>query len=340
MVSLPRAAPQGQKGSGGTILVTGGAGLIGGAVVRLLAARGQRVAVVDALQQDDRFRNLGGVPLAGYWQRDEFLPLVRTGRILPPSAVVHLGACSATTERDGDFLMENNFGYTRTLATWCLNRGVRFIYASSAATYGAGEMGYGDDLRMLGRLRPLNKYAFSKHAFDLWARDQGAFAGPGGITGLKYFNVYGPNEEHKGDMRSMVLKAYEQIEAHGTVKLFKSYRPEFGDGEQERDFIYVTDAAAITAWFLEHPEATGIFNVGSGVARTWNDLARSVFAARGRPVQIEYIEMPDTIRSAYQYSTRADVTRLRAAGCDLPMHSLESGVGDYVQHHLLSGERT
>lgn len=336
MASLLRAAPQGRRRSAGTIVITGGAGLIGGAVAGLLAGRGQAVAVVEALRQDDRFRNLAGVPLVGYWHRDEFLLLLRSQHIAAPSAVVHLGACTATTESDGDFLMANNFGYTRTLATWCLNHGVRFIYASSAATYGAGEFGYGDDLDGIGQLRPLNKYAFSKHAFDLWAQDQGAFAGPGGITGLKYFNVYGPNEQHKGEMRSMVLKAYEQIQETGKVRLFKSYRAGFADGEQERDFIYVKDAAAITAWFLDHPEASGIYNVGTGVARTWNDLAGAVFAALERPVRIEYVDMPENIRPAYQYSTCADLARLRAAGCGLRLHTLEEGVRDYVREHLLA----
>jgi ADP-L-glycero-D-manno-heptose 6-epimerase len=256
-------------------------------------------------------------------------------RGLPPlRAILHLGACSDTTETNGDFLMRNNFAYTRTLAQWCLAHGVRFIYASSAATYGDGELGYDDDIALLPRLRPRNKYAYSKHAFDLWALEHGAFAGPGAITGLKYFNVFGPNEYHKGDMRSMVLKAYEQIQATGQVRLFKSHRPDFADGEQKRDFVYVDDAVALTAWFLDHPAAAGIFNVGAGVARTWNDLARAVFAAMGRPPQIEYVDMPEPIRTAYQYSTRADLNRLRAAGCHLPLRSLEDGVRDYVQNHL------
>jgi ADP-L-glycero-D-manno-heptose 6-epimerase len=311
------------------MIVTRGAGLLGSALVTRLAAASGRVGVVDDLGPDGRFRNLAGTGIADCWESDDFLRRIAGDGGLPQlRAIVHLGACSSTTEADGDFLMANNFGYTRTLAEWCLRHGVRFIYASSAASYGDGELGYTDAPALLPRLQPRNKYAFSKRAFDLWASQHGAFAGPNGITGLKYFNVYGPNEYHKGEMRSMVLEAYEQIQATGTVRLFKSYRPEFGDGEQERDFIYVKDAVAITAWFLEHPEATGIFNVGSGVARTWNDLARSVFAALGREPRIEYIDMPEAIRPAYQYSTRAEMGRLRAAGCNLPIRSLEEGARD------------
>ncbi|MGH9394478.1 MAG: ADP-glyceromanno-heptose 6-epimerase, partial [Terriglobales bacterium] len=290
---------------------------------------------VDDLGSDRKFLNLAGRPCADVWATDAFQARINADGGLPKLAVVvHLGACSSTIEADGGFLMRNNFAYTRTLAEWCLRHGVRFIYASSAATYGDGGLGYSDDPALLPRLRPLNKYAFSKHAFDLWALHQGAFQGPGAITGLKYFNVYGPNEGHKGDMRSMVLKAFEQIQATGRVRLFKSYRQGIADGEQTRDFLYVDDAVAATAWFLDHPEASGIFNLGSGVARTWNDLARAVFAALGREPQIEYIEMPEAIRPAYQYSTCADVTRLRAAGCSVPFRSLEDGVRDYVRHLL------
>ncbi len=321
------------------MVITGAAGLIGSALTRRLAAGCRGVAVVDDLGGDQRFRNLVGVGFADCWSPAEFLRRVEGDALPEVQAIVHLGACSSTTEQDADFLMRNNFAYTRALATWCLRHGVRFIYASSAATYGAGEHDYSDELAALPRLRPLNKYAFSKHAFDLWALQSGAFAGPNAITGLKYFNVFGPNEYHKGEMRSMVLKAFEQIQATGKVKLFQSYRPEFGDGEQERDFIYVKDAVAITAWFLDHPEATGIYNLGSGVARTWNDLARAVFAALGREPQIEYVEMPEAIRPAYQYSTRAEMARLRAAGCDLSIRSLEDGVRDYVQNYLATSDR-
>lgn len=317
-----------------SVLVTGAAGLLGSATCRILVAGGCPVIGVDCLHSDQRFENLNRVPLADFVGADSLFDYLASKPRPTLRTTIHLGACTSTTEQDGDFLMHNNFAYTRTLAEWCLRHGVRFIYASSAATYGDGACGYGDDLAGLPRLRPLNKYAFSKHAFDLWALHHRAFEGPGAITGLKYFNVYGPNEAHKGDMRSMVLKAYEQIQATGRVRLFKSYRPGIADGEQTRDFLHVDDAAAATAWFLDHPEATGIFNIGSGVARSWNDLAKAVFAALGRAPEIEYIEMPEAIRAAYQYSTCADITRLRAAGCTIPFRSLEEGVRDYVAHLL------
>jgi len=291
------------------------------------------LGAIDALGADERWKTLAGKGFAEYWERDDFADAIaHRRRSSSIAAIVHLGACSDTTEQDLGFLTGNNFNYSRMLARWSLRHGVRFIYASSAATYGDGTLGYSDDPALLPRLRPLNKYAFSKHAMDLWALHSGAFQGPGAITGLKYFNVYGPNEGHKGDMRSMVLKAFEQIQATGRVRLFKSYRPGVADGEQTRDFLHVDDAVAATAWFLDHPEATGIFNIGSGVARSWNDLARAVFAALGRKPEIEYIEMPEAIRAAYQYSTCADITRLRAAGCNLRFRSLEEGVRDYVAH--------
>ncbi|TAN23141.1 MAG: ADP-glyceromanno-heptose 6-epimerase [Acidobacteria bacterium] len=314
------------------VIITGAAGFLGSALASELTANGWRVGAVDVLGEDARWRNLADVAIADYWDRDEFLRVLANGQLATwPRAIVHLGACSSTVEKDAGFLMRNNFAYTRELARWCLEHGVRFIYASSAATYGDGAHGYSDALHHLAQLRPRNAYAFSKHAFDLWAWQHGAFAGPGAITGLKYFNVYGPNEFHKGEMRSMVLKAYEQIRVAGSVKLFKSYQPGIGDGEQTRDFLYVQDASRITAWFVEHAAAAGIFNVGSGVARSWNDLARAVFAALGREPQLDYIEMPESLRGAYQYYTCADLTRLRAAGCALVVHSLEEGVAKYVE---------
>ncbi|MGH9475550.1 MAG: ADP-glyceromanno-heptose 6-epimerase [Terriglobales bacterium] len=322
------------------LIVTGAAGFLGSVVAARLAAQGWTVTAVDVLGPDDRFRNLAGVPLAGYWDRDAFLPALAAGRIQPPpDAIAHLGACSSTTERDAGFLMRNNFAYTRELALWAMNHGVRFLYASSAATYGAGECGFDDALELLPRLRPANAYAFSKHMFDLWALQQGAFDGPTGITGLKYFNIYGPNEYHKGGMRSMVLQAFEQIQAGGKIRLFQSHRPEFADGEQQRDFLYVEDAVAITAWFLDHPGVSGIFNVGSGIQRTWNDLARAVFDAMEQPLAVEYFAIPPELRAAYQYSTCAQLTHLRGAGCTLPLRSLEEGVARYVRNFLLAPDR-
>ena|SRR6185312_6677587 len=318
------------------VVVTGAAGFIGSALVAECNRRGRSsLLLVDQLGGDQRFRNLCGLAFADFCPTDEFLARVERDRGLPRlEAVIHLGACSATTEPDGDFLMRNNFAYTCTLAEWCLRHGVRFIYASSAATYGDGELGYSDEPALLPRLRPRNKYALSKHAFDLWALRHGAF-GKGGIAGLKYFNVYGPNEYHKGEMRSMALKAFEQVRAEGRVRLFQSHREDFAHGEQNRDFLYVLDAVAMTLWFLDHPEAAGVFNIGCGAARTWNALAGAVFRAMGVEPAIEYVPMPEAIRPAYQYATCADLGRLRAAGCTLQPRSLEEGVKDYVQNYLM-----
>lgn len=311
---------------------------MGSALVWHLNLQGRsELLLVDELSSGEKFRNLAGLRFSDYFEKDELLARILKDQNLPTlEAIIHLGACSATTEQDASYLMRNNFGYTRTLAEWCLRKGVRFIYASSAATYGNGEFGYSDDEAVIPRLRPMNKYAFSKQAFDLWAEYRGAFKT---ITGIKYFNVFGPNEYHKGEMRSMVLKAFEQVRGTGKVRLFRSSRPEFADGEQERDFIYVKDAIRITAWFLEHPEATGIYNVGTGRARTWNDLAGAVFHAMGVSPKIEYIDMPENIRSGYQYSTRAEMGRLQAAGCELPAFSLEEAVRDYIQNYLQQEDR-
>jgi len=316
------------------IVVTGAAGFIGSVLVAHLNQLGRSdLLLVDVLGQDDRYRNLLGLKFADYLHKDDFLARIENGgRSLPTiEALAHLGACSSTLETDADYLMRNNFGYTRSLATWCAAQGVRFVYASSAATYGDGSQGYTESPETLDALRPLNKYGFSKHCFDLWARHHGLLDT---IAGLKYFNVFGPNEYHKQDMRSVVLKAYQRVQSGQPVPLFKSYRPEYRDGHQERDFIYVKDAVAMTAWLLEHREANGIFNVGSGRPRTWLDLAHAVFAALGQPAQIRFIEMPAAMRAAYQYSTCAVMERLAAAGCPIQSRSLEEGVRDYVHHHL------
>lgn len=318
------------------VIITGGAGFIGSALAAHLLERDRGpVAIVDEVGRDQRWRNLAGLAIGDYWDKSEFLARLEAGRPLPhPRALIHLGACSSTTETDADLLMRNNFAYSRSLALWALRHGVRFIYASSAATYGDGEQGYDDALSGLARLQPRNKYAFSKHAFDLWARCHGALDA---ITGLKYFNVFGPNEYHKGEMRSMALKAFEEIQASGRVRLFKSHRAGIPDGEQKRDFIYVADAVAMTAWLLDHPEATGLFNIGSGVARSWNDLVGAIFAALGRELRIEYVEMPPGLRAGYQYFTCARLDRWLQAGGPAPVWPLERAVRDYVQQYLQPG---
>jgi ADP-L-glycero-D-manno-heptose 6-epimerase len=315
-----------------SIIVTGAAGFIGRNVVAKLNSRGvTELVLVDRLGTDERWRNLRGLAFEDIITPEAFLELVDAGRAPSPSAVIHLGACSSTVERDAGFLLENNFRYTRQLCTWALGCNARFVYASSAATYGDGAQGYSDSDERLPLLLPLNIYGFSKHLFDLWARRQGLFDR---IVGLKYFNVYGPYEDHKGDMRSFANKAYGQIQARGWVELFKSDRPEYADGEQKRDFIYVRDAVDVMLHFVERRDAGGLFNCGTGQARTWLDVARTLFEAMKRAPAIRFVDMPPALGGKYQYFTQADTARLRAAGYDRPFLSLEEGVRDYVESYL------
>jgi ADP-L-glycero-D-manno-heptose 6-epimerase len=314
------------------IVVTGAAGFIGRNVVAELNARGyDNLLLVDSLGHDEKWRNLLGLEYEDLLDPDEFLTSVEKGRITELDALIHLGACSSTTERDADFLLQNNYHYTRTVCDYCLRENTRFIYASSAATYGDGSHGYSDDVGELPILRPLNMYGYSKHIFDLWARKHKLFDR---IVGLKYFNVFGPYEDHKGDMRSMVAKSYEQIKKTGKVELFKSYRPDYADGEQKRDFIYVKDAVAMTLHFLTRRDGGGLFNCGTGQARSWKDLAMAVFAAMNLPPQIEFIEMPPVLQGKYQYFTQAPMENMRKAGYQTPFSPLEAAVADYVTTYL------
>ncbi len=253
----------------------------------------------------------------------------------PVEAVIHMGACSSTTERDAGYLMENNFHYSCRLAEWAQRHAVRFIYASSAATYGDGSRGFSDDDEMTRALKPINMYGYSKQLFDLWVLRNGLVSS---VAGIKFFNVFGPNEYHKGDMTSVIFKAFHQIRATGRVGLFKSYKPEYADGGQKRDFVSVKECVEVLWWLLEHREVNGIFNLGTGEARTWNDLIGAVFAALERPVGIDYIEMPEAIRGQYQYFTEARMDKLRAAGCPVAFAPLEETVGDYVKNHLLKAD--
>jgi len=245
---------------------------------------------------------------------------------------LHLGACSSTTEIDADYLIYNNFKYTQSLATYCLEKDVRFIYASSAATYGNGENGYNDDEEKLNELKPLNMYGYSKHLFDLWAKREEVLDE---IIGIKYFNVFGPNEYHKGDMRSVVHKAFGQIKETGKVKLFKSYNENYEDGKQMRDFIYIKDAVNMTLHFLEN-KIGGLFNVGTGKARTWVDLVTTIFNAMDLKPNIEFIDMPDELKGKYQYFTEAKMDKMKSAEYKNIITSLEDGVGDYVKEYLLN----
>lgn len=320
----------------GRILVTGGAGFIGSALVWALNRRGHTdIVVTDLLGSDEKWKNLVPLKFADYIDAGDFRRHLaeNTATFGKFSAVFHLGACSATTEKNAAYLADNNYGYTKELAAWSLARGARFIYASSAATYGDGAQGMDDKDENLARLRPLNMYGYSKHLFDLHAQRVGWLPR---IVGVKYFNVFGPNEDHKGDMRSLVNKAYQQILATGRVQLFKSHKPEFKDGEQMRDFLYVKDAVEMTLHFADKaPNAGGLYNLGSGEANTWLTLTRAIFAALGRPPQIDFVDMPEVLRGKYQYYTKADTAKLRATGYTRPMTSLEDAVRDYVQGYLV-----
>ncbi|HEY8296620.1 MAG TPA: ADP-glyceromanno-heptose 6-epimerase [Candidatus Baltobacteraceae bacterium] len=323
--------------SRGQLVVTGGAGLIGSALVWALNRRGlDDILVVDRLDSSEKWRNLVPLRYADYLDADEFerRVLESPGAFDGVAAVFHLGACSATTETDSAYLMRNNYAYTKHLAHWAAERGVRFVYASSAATYGPLEENLSDECD-LQSLRPLNMYAYSKHRFDLYARRSGLLDH---ITGLKYFNVFGPNEQHKGGMRSLVDKAYRQIRERGVVELFRSYRPEFRDGEQRRDFLYVKDAVEMSLHLASAP-AYGLFNIGSGSAHTWLDLVRPIFRALDLPERIEFVPMPPELREKYQYFTCARIERLRAAGYDRPIQPLETAVDDYVRNYLVSDAR-
>jgi len=320
----------------GRIVVTGGAGLIGSALIwHLNQDATSDILVVDHLGTSEKWRHLVPLQFADYIEADAFYPRIaqHPDAFGPIATVYHLGACSATTERDATYLVRNNYVLSQEIARWALARDARFVYASSAATYGPLEHDLREDLAPHS-LRPLNMYGYSKHLFDLWARREGVLER---AAGIKYFNVFGPNEDHKGDMRSVVAKAFEQIASCGTISLFESYRPEFANGEQTRDFLYVKDAVAMTALLGRSPKATGLFNAGGGVARSWNDLARAIFAALDRPVNINYIPMPDILREKYQYRTEATIDRIRAAGYTAPITSLEDAVRDYVRSYLVPG---
>ena len=314
------------------IIITGAAGFIGRNVVAELNHRGHKnLLLVDQLGTDEKWANLVGLRFDDVISPAKFIESVKNNTAPPASACIHLGACSATTEKDADYLLENNYRYTRTLCEWSLQQKTRFVYASSAATYGDGALGYSEGDSVTPTLQPLNMYGYSKHLFDLWALQTGAIDR---IVGLKYFNVYGPYEDHKGGMRSLVQKAYHQILDRGYLELFKSHRPDYRDGEQKRDFIYVSDAVNVTLHFALESSAGGLLNCGTGVARTWLDLAHALFAAMGRTPDIRFIEMPDILRGKYQYFTQADDVKLRAAGYTKPFLSLEDGVSDYVKSHL------
>ncbi len=316
------------------LIVTGGAGFIGSALVAGLNAKGiTDILIVDILGKDEKWKNLRQISFTDYLEADDFIDIITAGRFaLPVEVFFHLGACSSTTETDASYLIKNNFEYSKAVTAFALDKKARLIYASSAATYGDGSKGFSDDESKLGELEPLNMYGFSKQMFDLWALQQGFLKK---IVGLKYFNVFGPNEYHKADMRSFVLKGFEQIKQTGKVRLFKSHNPKYADGKQMRDFLYVKDAVDMTLFFFDNRKPCGIFNIGAGTPRTWLDMANALFAAMGKQPNIEFIDTPPEIREKYQYFTHADITKLCQAGYDKQPIALEIAVKDYVQNYLI-----
>lgn len=318
------------------VLVTGGAGFIGSALVHDLNQRGcERVVIADRLRSSEKWRNLVPLRFEEYIEADELPAMLDLDALGNFDVILHLGACSSTTETDAAYLFRNNYEFTRDLARHALGKGVRFVVASSAATYGDGSGGMRDTDESVGALsglRPLNMYGYSKHLFDLWAARNGVLDR---ITNLKYFNIFGPNEAHKGEMRSLVAKAVPQILETGAIHLFRSYRDDYGDGEQRRDFLYVKDATAMTLHLAARPRATGIFNIGSGHAVSWLELASALFSALDREPRVEFIEMPEHLRPKYQYFTEADIAKLRATGYDAPITPLADAVTEYVRGYLL-----
>ncbi len=313
------------------IILTGAAGFIGSCLLAKLNEIGRSdILVVDHLSgnHDPKKVNLQDKKYSEYFDKKDFLELILEDRLKGSvECLLHIGACSSTTLQDARYFQENNFEYSCYLAQWAIKHDARFIYASSAATYGDGSKGYSDDHARIKEFQPLNLYGDSKQKFDAWILVQGLIDK---VVGLKFFNVFGPNEYHKGEMRSVIAKAYERVRDEGKIGLFKSYQKKYRDGEQKRDFIYVKDAVNVVMFFIEHPQINGIFNVGTGKARTWNDLAGALFAAVGKKTNIEYIDMPAVLRDKYQYFTQAEVGKLRKAGYQKPFRELEEAVQDYV----------
>jgi ADP-L-glycero-D-manno-heptose 6-epimerase len=317
------------------IVITGGAGFIGSNIVAALAGGGEAVAVCDRLRQGDKWRNLAHAALNELIAPEALLAWL-PAHAAAIEAVVHMGAISSTTEPDVDLIVEVNFRLSQALWRWCALEGKRFIYASSAATYGAGEQGFDDDPRRLPLLRPLNAYGWSKHLFDRWVARTVAAQDPSPPqwAGLKFFNVYGPNEYHKGSMRSVIAQKYPLAAAGQPVTLFRSGRPDVPDGGQKRDFIYVGDCVRVVQWLLAHRHVNGLFNLGTGRAHSFAEVAGALFAALKRPQQIEYVDAPPQVLAHYQYFTEARMERLREVGYREPFTSLEEGVVQYVQRYL------
>jgi ADP-L-glycero-D-manno-heptose 6-epimerase len=313
-------------------IVTGGAGFIGSCIVKELNRNGYTdIIIVDNLGITEKWKNLVDLKYRSFIHKTELRS--RLTELEDTDLVIHMGACSATTEKDADYLMDNNFIYSKVLFDWCVQNNIRIIYASSAATYGDGELGYDDDEQKIDNLNPLNMYGYTKKLFDQYVLKQKKKTPQ--WVGLKFFNVFGPNEYHKGRMSSVVYHAFNQITETGKMKLFRSYKPEYKDGEQMRDFIYIKDVCKVINFFIENNNVSGIFNCGTGKARTFYDLVAATFNAMKMDIKIEFIPMPDDLIEKYQYFTQSSMKKLKGAGYEKEFMTLEEGVFDYVQEHLM-----
>lgn len=321
------------------IVVTGGAGMIGSMIawhINTVLGRND-IVIVDRQQHPDQWQNLCHRKYANYLDKDELIQWLDKRQDI--DAIIHMGAISATTERDFNKLVQDNIRYSQSLWNWCAEHRVPFLYASSAATYGSGESGYDDNESTIDSLRPLNGYGYSKQFFDQWALQQAAEnKAPPTWAGFKFFNVYGPNEYHKERMASVAFHSFNQFRENGTVKLFKSHKDGYADGMQLRDFVYVKDAAAVVAHFINHQAPSGLYNIGTGQARAFKDLAEAVMTSMGKTPSITYIDMPTDLHGKYQYFTEANMAKLRKAGYTQPFYTLEDGVRDYVQNYLLQAD--
>lgn len=313
------------------IIVTGGAGFIGSCIVRTLNDQGiDDIVIVDDIKDTDKWMNMRNKKYIKYVHKNAFLDELETCENV--SAIIHMGAQSSTTEKDFDYLWNNNFEYTKKLWDYCTIKQIQFIYASSAATYGGGEFGF-DDTQDIDRLMPLNGYGYSKQLFDLWVKHQTKDF-PRQYVGLKFFNVYGPNEYFKGGMASMIFHGFRQIQESGEIRLFKSCNPDYEDGGQLRDFVYVKDICSVIMWLLDNPQVSGLFNVGTGRAWSFRNLAEATFQALGMEPNIKYIDMPAHLKKRYQYYTKAEIGKLRSVGYKDKFMDLEEGARDYVLGHL------
>ena len=318
------------------IVITGGAGFIGSALVWKFNEAGEKNLIVVDREDGNaaKWENLKKRAYNDFIWHDEFITRLEANAFKGAvNAVFHMGASSDTTEMDRDFLRANNSAYSERIAKWCLANNVYFCYASSAAAYGNGELGFSDDDKLTPRLKPLNPYGQSKLDFDVWVLKHGL--GPM-MTGFRFFNVYGPNEYHKGHMRSMLEKGLEQIHSGGKIRLFKSYKREYPDGGQKRDFVYIKDVVDAMFWFFVNQKWKGIYNLGQGRAESWNELAGALFNACGKPVNIEYFDMPGNLKKQYQYFTEADMTKFKSTGCPVKFKTISAGASDYVRNHLLN----